>query len=850
MSSVPSGNRPPSRRPRWKRAVIACGLTMFMIASIQVGSLSVADAHGAATNPGSRTYLCRLDGTGAGGDIEPKNPACAAAVAQGGKQPLWDWFGVLRGDGQGRTEGFIPDGQLCSGGEPKFGGFDRPGDDWPHTRLTAGGTINFRYNAWAAHPGQFRMYITDDDYDPSSPLAWSDLESEPFSTYDQTQPNGTDTANGSPDYRWDATLPDKSGRHIIYSVWERSDSAETFYGCSDVVFDGGNGEVVGIGGGDGPPPPPPPDTTTPDTTTPETTTTSTGTTDPYPTTTDTSDPGSTAPGTSNPDDPSPVDDGLGSGYWSTQGPDLVDGNGDEVKIRGVNWFGFETAASMPHGLWERNWRSMIDQIADLKFNTLRLPFSSALLDPGVMPNGLNAAVNTDVADYSSLELMDAIIDYAGERGVKVILDRHALGPDNRNKLWYDDQYPEDRFISDWQLLAERYQGNTTVIGADIYNEPHDEACWGCGDPAVDWHMAAEEAGNAIHAINPGWLIFVEGVEHADGADCEILDDGCNWWGGNLLGAEDTPVELNEPNKVVYSPHEYATSVHRQPWFDDPAFPSNLPSIWDRYWGYLEQAGTAPVMVGEFGSTLEAQEDQVWLEDLLAYMDQNGIGFTFWTFNPNSGDTGGVLNDDWNSVNQDRYGLLEPYLLGPFGSQDPPPPNDPTTTDPPTTDTSSTDTSTTDTTSTDTSSTNPTTDPFTPDPTDPTGSTTSTSSAPTSTDSTTTTQPGPPGTETPCAVEIDIHSWDSAYVAQVKITNTGAATIDGWALSWDFGDGEELRQSWGADIMQSGEKANAMNRTWNSVLAPGESAAIGFIASHDGSPDNPPSTMTLNGVTCL
>ena len=31
----------------------------------------------------------------------------------------------------------------------------------------------------------------------------------------------------------------KTGRHIIYSVWTRSDSAETFYNCSDVVFDGG-----------------------------------------------------------------------------------------------------------------------------------------------------------------------------------------------------------------------------------------------------------------------------------------------------------------------------------------------------------------------------------------------------------------------------------------------------------------------------------------------------------------------------------------------------------------------------------------------------------------------------------
>ncbi|MBM7865141.1 hypothetical protein JOD27_008998, partial [Lentzea nigeriaca] len=31
----------------------------------------------------------------------------------------------------------------------------------------------------------------------------------------------------------------KSGRHIIYSLWQRSDSPEAFYSCSDVQFGGG-----------------------------------------------------------------------------------------------------------------------------------------------------------------------------------------------------------------------------------------------------------------------------------------------------------------------------------------------------------------------------------------------------------------------------------------------------------------------------------------------------------------------------------------------------------------------------------------------------------------------------------
>src|SRR5207237_801497 len=81
---------------------------------------------------------------------------------------------------------------------------------------------------------------------------------------------GTDDGH----YYWNGTLPSgKSGRHLIYSVWSRSDSQETFYGCSDVTFDGGHGEVTGVGNG-GPTTPPastPPVSTPPASTPPAST---------------------------------------------------------------------------------------------------------------------------------------------------------------------------------------------------------------------------------------------------------------------------------------------------------------------------------------------------------------------------------------------------------------------------------------------------------------------------------------------------------------------------------------------------------------------------------------------------
>jgi predicted carbohydrate-binding protein with CBM5 and CBM33 domain len=236
------------RFPTLRRRALTVVLALSAAMGITVLAAAGAQAHGSPTSPGSRTYLCYQDGLLAGGDLKPQNAECAKAVATGGTQPLYDWFAVLRSDGAGRTRGFIPDGRLCGGGTDKYAPYDTPAADWPATRLTSGANWTFHYNAWAAHPGQFRLYITKDSYDPTKALSWDDLEDTPFSTWDETVPNG----NG--EYFWDVKLPaNKTGRHIIYSVWQRSDSQETFYGCSDVVFDGGNGQVIGIPGYGGQP---------------------------------------------------------------------------------------------------------------------------------------------------------------------------------------------------------------------------------------------------------------------------------------------------------------------------------------------------------------------------------------------------------------------------------------------------------------------------------------------------------------------------------------------------------------------------------------------------------------------
>ena len=362
----------------------------------------------------------------------------------------------------------------------------------------------------------------------------------------------------------------------------------------------------------------------------------------------------------------PGSGGMAPGFLHTAGNQIVDSQGKTVAISGVNWFGMESTTQAPHGLWTRSYKDMINQMVGLGFNTIRLPFSSELLHTTAAPNGIDFSKNPDLQGLSGLQVMDAIVAYAGQQGMRVILDHHRSGAGagtSDNGLWYDSKYTEDAWVADWATLATRYQNNPTVIGVDLHNEPHN-GTWG-GGGATDWARAAERAGNAALAANPNLLVFVEGVESYKGQNY--------WWGGNLMGVKDRPIVLNVANHLVYSPHDYPNSVFPQSWFQTADFGAGLPAKFRQMWGYIYEQNIAPVYIGEFGTKLSDPKDAIWLEALTSYIsgDLNNdgtkdipagaqdISWTYWSWNPNSGDTGGILADDWTTVNQNKMAYLTP-----------------------------------------------------------------------------------------------------------------------------------------------------------------------------------------------
>ncbi|MEU1474230.1 lytic polysaccharide monooxygenase [Streptomyces sp. NPDC005760] len=190
---------------------------------LTVFAATPAQAHGAPTDPVSRVFACSPDGGSSG------TAACRAAITANGS-PFTAWDNLRIANVNGRDRQTIPDGKLCSGGLPAYRGLDLARSDWPATRLSPGAALTMKYVSTIPHTGTFRMYLTEPGYDPSKPLKWSDLPERPFA--EVKDPALTDGA-----YRIRMTLPkDRTGRQVLYTIWQNSSTADTYYSCSDVVF--------------------------------------------------------------------------------------------------------------------------------------------------------------------------------------------------------------------------------------------------------------------------------------------------------------------------------------------------------------------------------------------------------------------------------------------------------------------------------------------------------------------------------------------------------------------------------------------------------------------------------------
>lgn len=372
----------------------------------------------------------------------------------------------------------------------------------------------------------------------------------------------------------------------------------------------------------------------------------------------------------------------GDDWLHVEGNKIVDMQGRQVWLTGANWFGFNATERTLHGLWSVSLEDTVKAIAERGINLLRVPISTELLyewsqGKTSIPN-VNTAENADLVGKTDLYIFDKFLEMSKKYGIKVMLDVHSALADNTGHLypmWYKDEFDSEVFYQSWEWVTERYANDDTIIAMDIENEPHGQpwggtefAKWDDSTDVNNWKYACETASKRILAINPNMLVMCEGIESypIDGVTWTSMDKTTyysNWWGGNLRGVRDYPIDLGEhQDQLVYSPHDYGPLVYLQPWFYEGFSKDTLyEDVWKDNWMFIHEEEIAPLLIGEWGGFMDGAENQTWMLAIRDLIIEHGLHHTFWCVNPNSGDTGGLLENDWLTWDEEKYALFEPSL---------------------------------------------------------------------------------------------------------------------------------------------------------------------------------------------
>ncbi|WP_329376760.1 glycoside hydrolase family 5 protein [Streptomyces sp. NBC_01351] len=380
---------------------------------------------------------------------------------------------------------------------------------------------------------------------------------------------------------------------------------------------------------------------------------------------------------------------------STRGRYVVDASGNRFKLRSANWQGAqgtwngsgsiddpanhhdgEKADQMPLGLDRAPVETILDGFRELGVNSIRLPFSNAMLHDQRPVSDASVAANPQLRGKTPLQVFDAVIAATTAEGFAVVLNNHTntsrfcCGLDG-NERWNTSQTTA-QWENDWISLARRYKDNKRVVGADLYNEVRrtvtDDANWNWGNDH-DWWAASQRLGDRLLTeANPDLLVIVEGINWQG-----IPLDGFSHGRPTLEPVRTVSHTLVASNKLVYSAHFYGytgpnhTGATGMGETHDPRYQElsrqDLFATLDRQALFVAgESGrhfTAPVWISEFGIGSDETNPQAraWFGNFVDYLIDRDADFAYW---PLVGWTG---HGTWAILNFDGQGRRSGILDG-------------------------------------------------------------------------------------------------------------------------------------------------------------------------------------------
>ncbi|MFK0248404.1 glycoside hydrolase family 5 protein [Amycolatopsis azurea] len=381
---------------------------------------------------------------------------------------------------------------------------------------------------------------------------------------------------------------------------------------------------------------------------------------------------------------------------STRGRYIVDAAGNRFKLKAANWHGAsgtwngsgdvndpnshhagEIAYQTPLGLDRVSIDTVVDGLAELGLNSVRLPFSNAMIhDTAKVPD---LPANPDLRGLTPLQVYDRVVTRLTARGFAVILNNHTTtsrwccGLDG-NERWNTAQ-SEQRWQDDWLFMARRYAANKRVVGADLYNEVRrnvfDDPNWGWGN-GTDWQRASQRVADRIQTeANPDLLLIVEGINWTG-----LPVDGLPHGRPTLEPARTLSHTLVDSGKLVYAAHFYGytgpnhsgatgTGETHDPRYRDLS-PQELRDVLHRQAFFVSaETGkhyTAPLWISEFGEGRHTSDtaSRAWFENFVGYLAENDTDFAYW---PAVGFHDGGGGNGWSLLSWDTAGRRVDVLDG-------------------------------------------------------------------------------------------------------------------------------------------------------------------------------------------
>jgi hypothetical protein len=308
-----------------------------------------------------------------------------------------------------------------------------------------------------------------------------------------------------------------------------------------------------------------------------------------------------------------------NGFVTVKGKKILLPNGKELLLKGINignWLELEgymfkfkraessrkiyelfneiigpTKAAKFWNEYRKNYitEKDIEFIKEQGFNSIRIPFDYKLF------SGI---------DFSSkclkpgFKLLKDVIGWCHKNKIYAILDMHcAPGGQtgaNIDDSWgypylYGDKESEELTIKIWKEIADRYKEEKYVLGYDLLNEPI--------APYLDYERLNR-------ALEPLYIRITNAIRSVD-RNHIIIIGGAQW---------DTNFKIfGKPfdSKIIYTFHKY--------WCD------TSQSVIKEYLEFRDRYDV-PILLGESG-----ENKMQWVDSFRRLMEENNIGWCFWTF---------------------------------------------------------------------------------------------------------------------------------------------------------------------------------------------------------------------------